>query len=342
MSKQTVKEIIVTKVGLLAQWSDSGRSNSQLAGYSQSGAVDWFSYQLANALCGNPLDTPAIEVMGGLFSFCISGDCIISITGAKADLRVNNKEVALNQLLLLKAGDNVSISQLTAGMFNYVSFAAIFNLPLFKNSVCAVKREKIGGSKGDGTGIAVGECFGFTTTCSLYRSKSPRLFEKGGLNIPLVPLFHSIINQQYSSHKHLPIMFSYQHTSFSNIDKRRLLAHAFKVSIKLDKMGVRLDGPSLVSQALVLTSQPMCNGAVQIPGDGKPIVMRNDRQTIGGYPVIGVVNSLGLALLSQSCAHEKVSFRLTNIESSIISRRFIDIQLNRVLNEARRAITESK
>lgn len=335
MDKFPTKEICITKVGVLAQWTDSGRRYSQIDGYSQSGAIDWFSYQLANALCANPLNMPCIEVMGGHFSFQISDDCIVSITGAKAEISVNNHSLAVNQILQLKAGDSVNIRQVELGVFNYVGFAAKFKLPLFKDSVCAVKREKKGGSNNDGFGLAAGERFVFENSLKSARTNIPNRLKHGYSDFTFSTFIASIMKQQFSSSKQLPIMFSYQHASFSNIDKRRLIAHTYEISTKFDKMGVRLEGPSIYSQSSVLTSQAMANGAIQIPGDGKPIIMRNDRQTIGGYPVVGVINTLGLAILSQACAHEQVEFTLTNIESSIIFRRFIDLQFNHVLNEAR-------
>lgn len=338
MSKQFTKKVIITRLGLLAQWTDCGRRFSQISGYSQSGAVDWFSYKLANALCANPLNTPCIEVMGGQFAFEVSESCIISITGAKADLRVNNCVVAINQTLLLKSGDTVSIGQIEKGLFNYVSFVAKFELPLFKHSVCAVKREQKGGLTGNGLSLKVGQHLAFENLVSVSHNQGLRLKEKGAFSIPFSPFIESIIKQQYNDTKQLPVIFSYQHIQFTKLDKMRLLAHTYKITNKLDKMGVRLSGPKIHAQSTVLTSQPMTNGAMQIPGDGMPIIMRNDRQTIGGYPVIGVVSSFGLALLSQSCANEEVQFTHTSIESAIICKRLIDIQFNQVLNEVKGVI----
>jgi len=342
MNNDKPKVITITKVGLLAQWTDSGRRFSQLTGYSQSGAVDWFSFQLGNALCGNSLDSPSIEVMGGMMSFQISDDCVISITGAKADILVNNYQMQMNRLLRLKSGDEVSIGQVEAGLFTYISFAASFTLPLFKESVCAVRREKAGGTHGNGLGLKVNERFEFHQVNEFSRSAASNLFKKSYLQIALPPLFHSLESQQFSNHKQLPMMFSYQHASFTNIDKHRLMGHNYTVSSKFDKMGIRLHGARIYSQSSVLTSQAMANGAIQVPGDGQPIIMRNDRQTIGGYPVIGVISSVGLAVLSQVTAHEVLSFIPTNIETSIISRRFINIQLNRVLNEVRTLVTNAQ
>jgi allophanate hydrolase subunit 2 len=40
-------------------------------------------------------------------------------------------------------------------------------------------------------------------------------------------------------------------------------------------------------------------GAIQVPPDGQPIVLLNDRQTIGGYPRLGALTPLSLARLAQ-------------------------------------------
>ena len=338
MSKELLNKIIITRLGFAAQWTDSGRRFSQLSGYSQSGAVDWFSYQLANALCGNPLNTPCIEVMGGQFAFQISEACIISITGARAEVRVNNYAIEVNQILLLKSGDTLAIGQVEKGLFNYISFVAKFDIPLFKHSVCAVKREQKGGLTSSGEGFKAGQELMFENSISRCHKQGKMIQENSLLNIRFSPFINSIINQQYGVNKQLPLIFSYQHNDFLKLDKMRLLAHTYKVSNKLDKMGVRLIGPRIQAQSPVLTSQAMANGAMQIPGDGMPIIMRNDRQTIGGYPVIGVVSSVGLAVLSQTSANEEIHFTHTHFESAVICKRLIDIQFNQVLNEAKRVI----
>jgi len=44
----------------------------------------------------------------------------------------------------------------------------------------------------------------------------------------------------------------------------------------------------------------LSKGAVQCTGDGQLIVMLNDRQTIGGYPVLGAVEAFSRAKLARS------------------------------------------
>ncbi|HSG51555.1 MAG TPA: allophanate hydrolase, partial [Rheinheimera sp.] len=57
-----------------------------------------------------------------------------------------------------------------------------------------------------------------------------------------------------------------------------------------------------------LLSEGICYGAVQIPPDGQPIVLLNDRQTLGGYPKLGSVLSVDCALLAQAGAGTEVYF----------------------------------
>jgi antagonist of KipI len=60
--------------------------------------------------------------------------------------------------------------------------------------------------------------------------------------------------------------------------------------------------PDLLSEGVPL-------GAIQVPGDGQPIVLMADRQATGGYPKIAVVSSADLPLLAQRLPGDPVRFR---------------------------------
>jgi biotin-dependent carboxylase-like uncharacterized protein len=69
-----------------------------------------------------------------------------------------------------------------------------------------------------------------------------------------------------------------------------LLAGAFTVSLRSDRVGVRLDGTRLARRSEDAgVSGPMVQGAIQLPPDGVPIVLGPDHPTTGGYPVVAVV-----------------------------------------------------
>jgi allophanate hydrolase subunit 2 len=65
-----------------------------------------------------------------------------------------------------------------------------------------------------------------------------------------------------------------------------------------------------------MLSEGICMGAIQVPADGQPIVLINDRQTIGGYPKIGAVVRTDLAKLAQLMAGATVKFEPVSMEQA--------------------------
>ncbi len=57
-------------------------------------------------------------------------------------------------------------------------------------------------------------------------------------------------------------------------------------------------------------------GTIQIPPSGQPFILLKDRQTIGGYPVLGYVTHIDCFKLGQRRPHQKVRFLQTSIEES--------------------------
>lgn len=74
-----------------------------------------------------------------------------------------------------------------------------------------------------------------------------------------------------------------------------LLAGEFRISPASDRVGTRLDGPPLPAGAGHGVSRPMVRGAIELPPDGKPIVLGPEHPTTGGYPVIGVLATVEMS-----------------------------------------------
>lgn len=90
-------------------------------------------------------------------------------------------------------------------------------------------------------------------------------------------------------------------------DAAALLRWAYHISGG-DRMGTRLDGPSL-SRADLRESEPVVTGAIQVPPDGRPLIFLNDHPTTGGYPVIAVVDGVDVPRLAQARPGTPVRFR---------------------------------
>ena len=67
---------------------------------------------------------------------------------------------------------------------------------------------------------------------------------------------------------------------------------------------------------LGMLSEGICHGAIQIPSGGQPIVVREDRQTAGGYQKFGSVIPTDTAGLARLSPGSRVSFKAVSIEQA--------------------------
>src|SRR3546814_6870118 len=75
-------------------------------------------------------------------------------------------------------------------------------------------------------------------------------------------------------------------------------------------MGMRLDGPVLThARGHDIVSDGIATGAVQVPGNGRPIVLLADHQTTGGYPKLGTVISADVPRLGRMRPGDAMRFR---------------------------------
>jgi allophanate hydrolase subunit 2 len=82
---------------------------------------------------------------------------------------------------------------------------------------------------------------------------------------------------------------------------RLFLAQTWTVAATSDRIGLRLVGPPLPWLGpREIVSDGMMPGSIQIPPDGRPIVMMADGPTTGGYPKIATVITTDQSLLAQA------------------------------------------
>jgi allophanate hydrolase subunit 2 len=100
------------------------------------------------------------------------------------------------------------------------------------------------------------------------------------------------------------------------------VAGRWRVSAAADRVGVRLDGPALSSPIAGETvTLGVTWGAIQVPPDGRPIVLSADHQTTGGYRVPAVVISADRSGLGQLRPGDAVGFELVDRETALSALR---------------------
>lgn len=275
-----MKGFEVKQPGILCLLQDIGRYGYHGIGLTNGGPLDAIAFRWANRLCGNQLGATAIEItIGGLILEAKVATRIV-LTGATMSLKINGSEQEQWCSHAIKPGDRIELGFATSGCRAYLAVAGGFQIDHSFGSASTVVRESIGGL--DGAKLAPGDFL----ACQEQLSAE-------GLRLP------EQHRPQYDNRATLRVVPGYQQHSFSRYDQRLFFSSEYQVSESADRMGFRLQGAKISSSLDGILSEGICHGAIQIPADGQPIVLMNDRQTIGGYPKIGSAISLDTAALAQ-------------------------------------------
>ena len=317
-----MSQIEYIQTGLLTHWVDMGRRNIQRLGYSQSGPVDWISHKLANAVVGNDLNQAALEVHSGNFTCKIDFDCVIAITGSDITVKVNSESVGLNVPLRINAGDVVSLTPEASTRTNYMAISAVPELSTFAGSVCTVQREL---SNNALSLISAGSKTSFTASKPL----NDMLEDRSNLNIAKVlsPAVQNVLVKMHKQNKKVGVLPCYQASDFVASEYAKFFNSSYQVSAQYNRMGVRLEGQLIKVKQAQLTSQPIANGSIQITLQGMPIILRHDRQTMGGYPIIGALDNISLAMLGQVAQGDRILFSKQDHNTARLETLLLEKQL---------------
>ena len=291
----------VLNPGVLSLIQDRGRFGQSALGLTNGGPLDAGSAQWANALVGNnaealPADSPdpsLIECTIGGLQLRAHCTATFAVTGASLSLTINGKASALWQSHTVQSGDIVELGMANQGLRAYLAVAGGFSIPHQFGSSATVMREGIGGLYQNGAKLQTGDKLPVTPGAVLPARQLAASFQPGF---------------DFSRGLTLRLVEGYQQQLFSRTACQRFYLNSFTVTPKADRMGVKLSGPAISCNTANLLSEGICYGAVQIPPDGQPIVLLNDRQTLGGYPKIGSVLSLDCWQLAQAAPGTVVQF----------------------------------
>jgi len=119
-------------------------------------------------------------------------------------------------------------------------------------------------------------------------------------------------------HSHtLRIVLGPQDDAFTQEGIQAFLSSTYTVTPQSDRIGYRLQGPRIQHRGGAdIVSDGIPLGAVQVTGDGMPIVLLADRGTTGGYTKIATVISVDIANLAQATAGDTVSFQSVSVEEA--------------------------
>lgn len=311
--------ITITRAPPYLSVQDAGRRHSRTFGVPRGGAMDLFALEALNSIVGNPRDCAALEwaLSGGSLKF--ETDCAFAIGGSHARATLAGNDVPPFTTVYAAAGEELEIGHINRGRFLYVACAGGIDVPPVLGSRSTYLPGLFGGY--EGRMIARGD--------SLPLGKRPSRVPAAGFTCPaeLLPGYaSSVVRVTAGPHAEL----------FDNASWSAFTETEFVVSHASDRTGYKLRGHPLSHTIGSLPSDAGCQGAIQIPGEGTPIVLMADAPTVGGYPKIAVVSETDMPILAQRSPGESVRFELITIEQSqrALKRRAADQRTIRSLGAA--------
>ncbi|MCB8882139.1 5-oxoprolinase/urea amidolyase family protein [Acidisoma cellulosilytica] len=299
---EPVLRVLMAGPGVTLQ--DSGRQGYLRFGVTPAGPMDPLAFATANRALGNAPDTTAIEVgLGGLEFTVETAAATVAIAGGDFAITLDGRRVPSAVLLRLEVGSTVKITAGPAGAWCYVAIAGRLLVSPMLGSTATHTRSGFGGL--DGKALATGDRLGIA---------EPRMPEaaSGILEAPWLDRPSAVIR----------VVLGPQDDYFAPDQVSAFLAGPWTVSTKGDRMAYFLEGPKLRhEEGFNIVSDGVAMGAIQVPGEGQPIVLMADRQPTGGYPKIATVIGADLGRLAQARAGDTIRFEAVTVETAVAVRR---------------------
>ena len=292
--------LLVERSTPLVLLQDGGRFGIRHLGVTQGGATDWISMSWANWLLDNALDAPVVEITLGGFTVQAEDYCLLALAGADLGAYIDERAISPGRSFILQKGQRLRFTQPFSGARAYLAAPGGFDAPQVLGSCATVVREELGGLNGFGKVLAEGGRLAYSGT-------------GGAMKVLADPGLQSAAS--------LDVIVGAQIGQFSGQSLFDAFNTEWALDSRADRMGMRLLGTPLQYQGPSLISEGIPLGAIQVPPDGQPIVLLNDRQTIGGYPRLGALTPLALARLAQCLPGEKV--RLVPVVQETAHRQHI-------------------
>lgn len=307
------------KPGLFTTVQDRGRAGWQRYGVSVGGAMDDLSLRLANILVGNPEDAAALEMTLTGAEMLTEEEVIVAVCGADMKARVDGDPLPMWRPVTIPKGCKITFGTASEGYRTIVAFQGGISVPEVLGSRSTAVRNGFGGFKGRAlragdrleTRAGRGRLPSATvrrTGCNRYRAEA--WFLGSEWRTPGM-------NKHADGVAEVRVMPGCEWEWFDDDSRNCFLAQPFSMLAQSDRMGCRLSGPLLQTLSRKdMLSEAVTMGTVQVPPDGRPIVLMADRQTTGGYPRIAQVASVDLPVIAQMRPGEQVRFRLIGAQEA--------------------------
>ncbi len=280
---------------------DGGRPGFLRFGVPASGAMDRTALAMANVAVGNPPGATAIEVSPGGLTLALEGAPLrLALAGGGFIAEVSGTKYGSDTAFSLLPGQTLTLRPGPWGSWCVLAVAGRILAPEWLGSTATHAASGFGG--------------GALTAGRVLKIQDPRPAPAAPFRFPC-PV--------WARPRHvLHVTLGPQDHHFAPDTVETLLSTPFRLSRAFDRMGLRLDGPSLPPQgALSIPSEPVLRGSVQVSGDGVASILMADHQPTGGYPKIATLVSTDTDALAQLRPGDALRFVALSPEAALMRAR---------------------
>jgi KipI family sensor histidine kinase inhibitor len=294
--------------GALTTIQDRGRYGYQELGISRSGAMDEVSLRVANRLVGNDENAPALEITMTGPRLKVLGGALVALTGANLSATIDGHPAPMYRAFSVSEGNVISFGAPVSGVRVYLAVNGGFSVPSVMGSASTNIKAQIGGYKG--RKLETGDIL----------NRKPAGMPKNFTGYSVDPAELDFAPEDGA----IRVIPGPEEDHFTEEGKNTFYCSEYRLGTNSDRMGARLEGLAIThnEKGANIVSDGITLGSIQIPGEGYPIVLLNDRQAVGGYPKIGTICTVDAFRMGQKRPGDTVRFhKITLEEGQEILRR---------------------
>ena len=300
---------------------DLGRFGYARYGVAPSGALDTFAARVANLLVDNLEAEACLEITLSGLELGVLADMVIAVTGGHLGAHLNGRPLRPWHSRRAVPGDLLSFERVEFGCRAYLAVGGGLEVPLVLDSKCTNLGSGFGGL--EGRALQAGDII-CGRDPELHLGSADRHFDRN-----VVPA--------YPNDWQLRVLPGPQQDQFSETGLQTLLQAVYFVSQRSDRTGIRLEGSIIESrrdQPESIVSEGVISGAIQVPGDGMPIIILNETVS-GGYRKIATVITADLPLTAQMVPGDRVVFQGVSLQEAREALWRVEESIARLRNRLR-------
>lgn len=290
-----VPRIKIVRSGVQTSVQDTGRRGFEHLGITVGGWVDDFAARWANRLLGNAAGAAVLE-------FTLLGPEIValdagwaSLTGADMGAKINDQVWHPGSTAYLHAGDRLTFGYAVSGIRTYLGLAGGIEVPVVFSSRATDLVGRFGGFGG--------------------RALQPGdevVFKGGPANLVQAPV------DTCRRQRPIRVLQGVRVERFPPGSWDRLLQSSYRVTDRSDRIGLRLEGPSIGNSPIRgdSLSEGIAIGSIEAPPSGELLVLLKSRGSVGGYPTVAHVAAVDWPALGQLSPGDDVVFEETDPDTA--------------------------